>query len=159
MQSRFIRHVPAFGAAGGVLFAAAALTISMAMTLVAAGVIVAVGSGILLQNVATDAAQAGQAAFTAQESATSTGYSISNYAQSTSYVENAVDGIVQIDATSLPSVHLNAPVTTILPSGQVHVTLSGTLVDSVLAKAFATLVPSNPSAQFPVSASATGQIG
>ena len=159
MQNRFIRHVPAFGTPGGVLFAAAALTISMTVMLVAAGVIVADGSGVLLQNVATDAAQAGQAAFAAQEYATGTGYSMSGYAQPTSYVENAVDGMVQIDAASLPSVHLNTPVTTILPSGQVHVTLSGTLVDSVLAKAFATFVPSNKTAQFPVSASATGQIG
>lgn len=159
MHRRWIRKVPAFGAPGSVLFAATVLVLSMTLMLVTAGIIVADGSGVMLKNIASDAAQAGQAAFAAEESATDTGYSISSYANRATYVDNAVDAIVQIDSDSLPSIHLNTPATTILPSGQVQVTLSGPFVDSILSQAFATFVPSNPTAQFPVSASATGQIG
>ena len=159
MKKHLMRRVPAFGVPGSVLFAATALVLSMTFMVVTAGVIVADGAGILLKNIAFDAAQAGQAAFSAEETETDLGYSTSSYANNTSYVDNAVEGIIQIDSASLPSIHLNAPTITISTNGQVTVALTGTFIDSILSKAFATLVPSNPTAQFLVSVNATGQIG
>ena len=154
-----LRYVPAFGVPGSVLFAAAGLVLTLALLLVAAGVAVADDVGTRLHDIAEDAAQAGQAAFNAQELVTDQGYSGSGYLNPSAYVVNAVNGLVQADTTGLSILKLNTPVVTISGNGQVQVTLTGDFVDTVLSHAFATFLPSNPTATFPIHVIAQGQLG